>query len=162
MTPDVVQVRAVDWVPSVAAKCAGGFTYLDLLTAVDRPADERFDIVLRLVRPEDPHDVIDVWLRTSVDRTAPAVDSLTGVLPAAAWHEREIHEMFGIDFPGHPDLRLLLLAPGLEVHPLRKETPLVARVETPWPGAAGQESGRRTRRASLPPGVPATWVREES
>ena len=160
MTPDVVPVPAIDWVPTVAATCADGFAYLDLLTAVDRPADERFEIVLRLVRPEDPHDIVDVWLRTSVARSAPTVDSLTGVLPAAAWHEREIHEMFGIDFAGHPDLRPLLLAAGLEVHPLRKETPLVARVETPWPGAAGQETGRRTRRSSLPPGVPAMWVRE--
>lgn len=162
MTPNPVQVAAADWLPTVVAKSAEGFTYLDLLTAVDRPAAEQFEIVLRLVRLGDAQDHADAWLRTSIDRAAPAIDSLTGVLPAASWHEREIHEMFGIDFAGHPDLRPLLLATGHGMHPLRKETPLVARVETPWPGAAGQETGRRTRRASLPPGVPAAWVREES
>lgn len=108
-------------------------------------------------------------LTTSVDRDHPRLDSLTSLLPAASWHERELREMFGVDFDGHPELRPLLLSPGLGIHPLRKESVLVTRAVTPWPGApesSGQDeesssSGRRSRRASQPPGVPADWLREE-
>lgn len=156
--------------PSVRSAVAEGYAYLDLLTAVDRR--DSFEIVLRLVCLEEnrasttsePSEGLrtrssgpsERWLRTSVDRMAPMVDSLTDVLPAASWHEREIHEMFGIDFAGHPDLRPLLLTAGV-VNPLRKETPLRARLETPWPGQSGATTGRR---AAAPPGVPREWTRE--
>ena len=76
------------------------------------------------------------------------------MLPAAAWHEREIHEMFGVDVIGHPDLRPLLLHDVPGPPPLRKDTPLVARVETPWPGEPEGGTGRRV----TVPGVPAEWV----
>ena len=158
------------WARTVADQVDAGFGYLDLLTAVDRPADGNIEIVLVLLRPDD---AVTCTLTTSVDRDHPRLASLTTLLPAAGWHEREIREMFGVEFDGHPDPRPLLLAPGLGIHPLRKETVLVARAVTPWPGAPersgdaitpGEEptsTGRRTRRASLPPGVPADWLREE-
>ena len=78
------------------------------------------------------------------------------VYPGAAWHEREAHEMFGVDFPGHPGLAPLLLAPEFEGHPLRKDFVLASRVVKPWPGAVEPgESGRRRpsprRRARAPP-----------
>jgi NADH-quinone oxidoreductase subunit C len=52
------------------------------------------------------------------------VPSLSGVYPAANWHEREAAEMFGIDFEGHPDLKNLLLEEDLHIHPLLKAHPL--------------------------------------
>jgi NADH-quinone oxidoreductase subunit C len=80
--------------------------------------------------------------------------------PGAAWHERETHEMFGVDFPGHPGgLAPLLLPPQFEGHPLRKEFILAARVAKPWPGAKepGESHDPTTARRSpmRPPGVPA-------
>lgn len=167
-----MNVEAEAWAASVAELIADGFGYLDLLTAVDRPSDGRIEIVLVLLRPDDASSCA---LTTTIDRDNARLASLTALLPAASWHEREISEMFAVDFIGHPDLRPLLLSPGLGVHPLRKETVLVARAVTPWPGApdrtgsaappggAGEptSSSRRSRRAGLPPGVPADWLREE-
>jgi NADH-quinone oxidoreductase subunit C len=104
-----------------------------------------------------------VLVQTTVPRTEPVLDSLVGVYAGAAWHERETHEMFGIDFRDGVPLDTLLLPDAFEGHPLRKEFVLAARVVKPWPGAkepgesdhdvAAAESspGRRRMR---PPGVP--------
>ena len=64
-----------------------------------------------------------ISLRVELDRGAPAVDSLACCFPAAEWIEREIHELFGVDFRGHPDLRRLLLPEQWPegVHPLRRD-----------------------------------------
>jgi NADH-quinone oxidoreductase subunit C len=79
------------------------------------------------------------------------------VFPGAAWHERETHEMFGIDFAGHEGLLPLLLPPEFEGHPLRKEFVLASRVAKPWPGAKepGESGAGGGRRPIRPPGVPA-------
>jgi len=57
------------------------------------------------------------------DREKPQIRSIAGFLPGAEWIEREIHDLFGIDFPGHPDMRRLILADDWPegVYPLRKE-----------------------------------------
>ena len=78
------------------------------------------------------------------------------LLAAAAWHERETAEMFGVVFDGHPDPRPLLLRTASQRPPLRKAASLRERVTTPYPGA--QEAGARTRRPQLPPGVRADWL----
>ncbi|OEV17194.1 dehydrogenase, partial [Streptomyces nanshensis] len=96
-------------------------------------------------------------LRTTLPHQAPALPTATGVYAGAAWHERETHEMFGIDFPGHPHLVPLLLPDSFEGHPLRKDFVLAARVAKAWPGAKEPgESGHGgpKRRQMLPPGVP--------
>lgn len=143
------------WAAQVALRVADGYDRLDLLTAVDRPQSGVIEVVIHLVRRPAAGGLDEVWGHTHLDRAAPLLDSVTDVLPAAAWHEREIHEMFGVEVRGHPDLRPLLLH-GIEgPPPLRKDTPLVARVETPWPGA--EETGRR--RVSVP-GVPAEWLEQ--
>ncbi|MBM3687387.1 MAG: NADH-quinone oxidoreductase subunit C [Actinobacteria bacterium] len=123
------------WADAVAQRVAAGFDRLDLLTAVDRPASGEIEIVIHLVRRPEAGGLEDVWGHTLLDRAAPMLESVTGLLPAAAWHEREIHEMFGVQVSGHPDLRPLLLLDVASPPPLRKDTPLVARVDTPWPGA---------------------------
>ena len=100
-----------------------------------------------------------VLLRTRVPADAAAVPSIVDSYPGAAWHERETHEMFGIDFPGHPGgLRPLLLPPEFEGYPLRKEFVLAARVAKAWPGAKepGESETHAARRNPMrPPGVPA-------
>lgn len=101
-------------------------------------------------------------VQTHLPRTQPALDSIVGVYAGAAWHERETHEMFGIDFRGGVELETLLLPDAFEGHPLRKEFVLASRVAKPWPGAkepgesehdvaADSSPGRRRMR---PPGVP--------
>jgi NADH:ubiquinone oxidoreductase subunit C len=102
-------------------------------------------------------------LRTFVGREHPAVASVAGVFAGARWHERETHEMFGVDFTedGAPlALERLLLADEFEGHPLRKDFVLASRVVKAWPGA--KEPGEsdaslrtpRSRRRTRPPGVP--------
>ncbi len=59
--------------------------------------------------------------------------------PGAAWHERETHEMFGINFAGNDDMRHLYLPTDFEGHPLRKDYPLLARLVKPWPGIVDVE-----------------------
>jgi hypothetical protein len=61
------------------------------------------------------------------------------VYAGANWHERETHEMFGISFAGHPDLRNMYLPMEFEGHPLRKDFPLLSRMVKPWPGIVDVE-----------------------
>jgi NADH-quinone oxidoreductase subunit C len=62
-----------------------------------------------------------------------------GVFAGANWHERETHEMFGISFAGHPDLRNMYLPTDFEGYPLRKDFPLLSRMVKPWPGIVDVE-----------------------
>jgi NADH-quinone oxidoreductase subunit C len=57
----------------------------------------------------------------------------------ANWHEREAHEMFGIEFTGHPQLIKLYLPEAFQGHPLRKSFPLLSREVKPWPGTVDVE-----------------------
>jgi NADH-quinone oxidoreductase subunit C len=123
---------------------------------VDEQADG-FAIVAHLWSTTLRHGVL---LRTVLPREAPTLVSIVDIFAGAAWHERETHEMFGVDFTGHPGgLRPLLLPPEFEGHPLRKDFVLAARVAKAWPGA--KEPGEphdpnAARRAPMrPPGVPA-------
>ena len=67
------------------------------------------------------------------------VGTWTGEYPGADWHEREVWEMYGINFAGHPGLRNLYLPGDFEGHPLRKDYPLLARIVKPWPGIVDVE-----------------------
>ncbi|GLW33379.1 NADH-quinone oxidoreductase subunit C [Actinoplanes regularis] len=130
-----------------------GCDYFDWLSAVDE-LEDGFDVVAHLWSTRRRHGVL---LRTRVPRADPEVESLVDLYPGAAWHERETFEMFGIVFARHPDLRPLLLPPGFEGHPLRKEFVLAARVAKPWPGAkepGESEHGAAKRAPMRPPGVP--------
>ncbi|NJP31340.1 NADH-quinone oxidoreductase subunit C [Micromonospora sp. HSS6-12] len=127
--------------------------FFDWLSAVDELA-AGFDVVAHLWSTTHRHGVL---LRTRVPRAAPTIPSAVTVYPGAAWHERETHEMFGIGFAGHADLKPLLLPPEFEGHPLRKEFVLASRVAKPWPGAKepGESEAGGGRRPIRPPGVPA-------
>jgi NADH-quinone oxidoreductase subunit C len=154
-----VDVPAPAWVTALtAARDALGCDFFDWLSAVDE-LDRGYQIVAHVWSTSRRYGVL---VRTTVPRDQPALESVVGIYPGAAWHERETFEMFGVDFPGHPDLAPLLLGPEFEGHPLRKDFVLASRVVKPWPGrvepgeSVAQSSGTGSRRApTRPPGVPA-------
>ncbi|GAA2629780.1 hypothetical protein GCM10010399_72100 [Dactylosporangium fulvum] len=147
-------VPAERWPDAVrAARDELGCDFFDWLSAVDE-LPEGFTVVAHLWSTVQQHGVL---LRTALPRTAPAVASVVDLYPGAAWHERETHEMFDINFTGHPGLKPLLLPAEFEGHPLRKEFVLAARVAKPWPGAKepGESEHTVSKRAPMrPPGVP--------
>jgi NADH-quinone oxidoreductase subunit C/D len=71
-------------------------------------------------------------LKVAVPGTRPAIDTVTPVWPCANWYEREIHDMFGIEVRGHPDPRRILMPPGWDGHPLRKDYPARATEMGPF------------------------------
>ncbi len=105
------------------------FNYLSDLTCVHYPMD-----------PERPLEVVynlysisrneRVRLKVAIAEGA-SVDSVTGVWPSANWMEREVYDLFGVNFLNHPDLRRILLPPDWEGHPLRKDYPLEF-IENEW------------------------------
>jgi NADH-quinone oxidoreductase subunit C len=82
---------------------------------------------------------VGITMKTDVPDAAPEVPSWVGVFAGANWHERETHEMFGISFAGHPDLRNMYLPTDFEGYPLRKDFPLLSRMVKPWPGIVDVE-----------------------
>ncbi len=68
-----------------------------------------------------------IFLKVRVPETDPAVDSVTSVWPAANWYEREVWDMFGIRFEGHPNLKRILMYEEFQGHPLRKDYPYTKR-----------------------------------
>jgi NADH-quinone oxidoreductase subunit C len=98
------------------------FNFLSDISVVDRlPAEPRFELNYHLVSlPNRQRLRLRVWL-SGAD---PTVDSLTPVYPTADWHEREIFDLFGLRFEGHPDLRRILLPDDWEGYPLRKDYPV--------------------------------------
>lgn len=100
-----------------------GFLLLTDLTALDRrPETPRFEVVYLLTALDPPSRL---RLKTRAPGEDPAVPSAVGVFPGANWLEREVFDMFGIRFPGHPDLKRILMPDDWEGHPLRKDFPLV-------------------------------------
>jgi NADH-quinone oxidoreductase subunit C len=98
------------------------FDYLSDLTAVDWPprAQARFDVVYCLYSTPLRHRV---RLKVRVSESDP-LPSVTGVWPAANWLEREVWDMFGVNFTGHPDRRRLLMPEDWQGFPQRKDYPL--------------------------------------
>ena len=80
-----------------------------------------------------------VTLKADVPDDTMTIESWFAVYAGANWHERETHEMFGIVFAGHPDLRNMYLPTEFEGYPLRKDFPLLARMVKPWPGIVDVE-----------------------
>jgi NADH-quinone oxidoreductase subunit C len=98
------------------------FDYLIDITSVDNSGQEpRFEIVYELYSLTL---AVHLRLKLSVSETVGAVDTISDIWPTANWHEREIFDMMGIKFNGHPDLRRILMWDGYPFFPLRKEFPL--------------------------------------
>lgn len=102
------------------------FTTLIDITGVDYPARQRrFDVVYHLLSMT-LNQRIRIKIEADEDTLVP---SCVSVYPVANWQEREIWDMYGIQFAGHPDLRRLLTDYGFEGHPLRKDFPLTGYYE---------------------------------
>jgi NADH-quinone oxidoreductase subunit C len=110
----------------VAARCREDeklqFNLLTDATCVDRfPLEPRFELQYHLVSIPKKNKL---RLRVKLSGDDPVVDSLVPVWPGANWLEREIFDLMGIRFTGHPDLRRILLPDDWEGHPLRKDFPV--------------------------------------
>jgi NADH-quinone oxidoreductase subunit C len=92
------------------------------VTATDHfPRDPRFDVVYHLTSPERR---LRLRIRVQAGGADPRVPTISGIWPSANWQEREVYDLFGIVFEGHPDLRRLLMPDDWEGHPLRKDFPV--------------------------------------
>ena len=114
------------------------YTFLSSVTAVDwLERIPRYDVVYHLL--SIPHRS-ELRLKVRVGKRGeehPSVPSVTGVWPGANWYEREVYDLFGITFAGHPDLRRILMPMDWTTHPLRKDYPL-AGFDLPEPHWGGQ------------------------
>ena len=98
-----------------------GFDYFCDLGAIDRFEEEnRFEVAYNLVALEGKKRI---RLKVVVGEDDPVVPSIVDVWPAANWHEREVFDMMGIRFEGHPDLRRMFMPEDFEYYPARKEFP---------------------------------------
>lgn len=95
-----------------------GFDCLSNQSGVDRPAEARLEVVCHLFSYRHRHTLV---LKTSVPREEPRLATLQDVWPAANWLEREIYDLLGVEFDGHPDLRRLMMPEDWVGHPLRKD-----------------------------------------
>tara|TARA_B100000686_G_scaffold335657_1_gene404528 strand:+ start:114 stop:710 length:597 start_codon:yes stop_codon:yes gene_type:complete len=102
------------------------FKQLIDITAVDYPEkDRRFKLVYLLLSHENNHRIIiDYNIKENE-----VVSSLIPIFPSANWMEREVFDMYGVEFKDHPDLRRILTDYGFKGHPLRKDFPLTGHKE---------------------------------
>ena len=130
---------------AVAARCREDaklqYNFLTDATCVDRfPAEPRFELNYHLVSiPRRER----MRLRVLVAGSDPVVDSLVPVWLGANWLEREIFDLFGIRFSGHPDLRRILLPEDWEGYPLRRDYPVEGYRDVP-------DTGELFRKSSTP------------
>ena len=98
------------------------FVRLSSVTAVDRyPLEPRFEVVYHLHSIEQKQRV---RLKCRLESGEPAIESVTSVWRGANWYEREVFDLFGIQFLNHPDLRRIMMPDDWEGHPLRKDYPV--------------------------------------
>jgi NADH-quinone oxidoreductase subunit C len=121
-------------------RCA--FEQLCDLTCIDYldfpGARDRYGVIYSLLSVSKNHRL---WVKCFVNDPEPEVPSVTGIWKGADWLEREVYDMFGVKFTGHPDLRRILTPEGFEAHPLRKDYPLKGRGERQNLEKVTKESG---------------------
>jgi NADH-quinone oxidoreductase subunit C len=114
---------AAEEIRSAAATVqSAGYNFFEDVTAVDWfPSSPRFQLsyhILSHIYKER------IRLRVLLDSDAPAVESITPVWPSANFYEREVFDLFGINFEGHPNLRRIMMPDDWQGHPLRKNYPV--------------------------------------
>ena len=144
-----------------------GFNYLVDVSSLDNYGnDPRWTVVYHL---RAIGNGTEVRLKTEVGEEKSELPSVVGVWRTANWHEREIYDMMGIRFRGHPDLRRILMWEGYPYHPLRKDFPLAGKPTdlpdvaftrvTPMEGgpfvtvAGGEDAIHREPRVRVPEGA---------
>lgn len=141
-------LSAIDWMPSPWGRSMDSAVDLRLAgEGVPEPptgpfetgyagGDTRFQLIARVANVRDHWGIT---LKVDLPDDDLTIGTWTKVYAGADWHEREVNEMFGIDFTGHPGLRHLYLPADFEGNPLRKDFPLLARMVKPWPGIVDVE-----------------------
>jgi NADH-quinone oxidoreductase subunit C len=134
-------LSAIDWLPSPYGKGEDDTAPAPLASTSDLDhgvtgGETRFQLLARVTNPATH---VSLVLKADLSDEAPAAATWSRIYPGADWHEREMHEMFGIDFAGHPNLANIYLPGGFEGHPLRKDFPLISRMVKPWPGMVDVE-----------------------
>jgi len=115
-------VRPQSIVQSVTAMKDGNFNAFVDMTAVDwLPSEPRFQLTYHILSHAYKQRV---RLKAWVSGDDPAIDSITSVFPGANFYEREVFDLFGIRFEGHPNLRRILMPEEWVGHPLRKDYPV--------------------------------------
>ncbi|WP_417244727.1 NADH-quinone oxidoreductase subunit C [Celeribacter sp.] len=126
LTLRVTSAGIVDFVEFLKTDGTCNFSTLVDITAVDHPSrEQRFDVVYHFLSMYQ-NQRIRVVAALREEETIPSIIS---VHPSAGWFEREVFDMFGIIFSGHPDLRRLLTDYGFRGHPLRKDFPATGYTE---------------------------------
>ncbi|MFN7224392.1 MAG: NADH-quinone oxidoreductase subunit C [Paracoccaceae bacterium] len=126
LTVDGVASHIAEFADFLRIDAACRFSSLVDITAVDHPTREkRFDVVYHFL---SMYQNQRIRVKIAVDETD-MVPSLVDVFPSANWFEREVFDMFGILFSGHPDLRRILTDYGFRGHPLRKDFPTTGYTE---------------------------------
>lgn len=125
-----------------------GFTMLSDLTALDyHGRSPRFELVYNLYAIPARARIL---LKVPVDEARPEVESAVPLFKSANWYEREVYDMFGIRFAGHPDLRRIFLYESFVGHPLRKDYPVTRRQPligpTDYIKAVGKDGGESLAR----------------
>ena len=162
-----VRVTRDAWGTTAAALDELGFTFFDFLSAIDwypnvygkneeppsspivAPAtsaelehgttggETRFQLLARVYSPDKK---IGLHVKADLPDDDLRAPTWSNTYPGADWHEREMWEMFGIRFDGHPNLTHIYLPTGFQGNPLRKDFPLLARHVKPWPGLVDVEA----------------------
>lgn len=105
---------------------AAEFTQISDITAVDYPTkDQRFEVVYNMLSIRHNSRI---RVKTYADEATP-VPSLCDLYDGANWYEREVYDLFGVFFVGHPDLRRIMTDYGFDGHPLRKDFPMTGYTE---------------------------------
>lgn len=117
-TDSEYMVQAEVLLPAAEYLLSAGYEFLADITAVDYLAEGKFRLLYQVGNYQNA-DLIT--LKVEISREEPQVNSLCAVWKAANWLEREVYDMFGIEFAGHPDLRRILMWDGFEGWPLRKD-----------------------------------------
>jgi NADH-quinone oxidoreductase subunit C len=99
-----------------------GYNFLEDVTAVDWfPATPRFQVSYHILS----HSLKErIRMRAMVDGDVPAIDTITTIWPSANYYEREVFDLFGVRFEGHPNLRRIMMPEEWSGHPLRKDYPV--------------------------------------
>ncbi|NGP76208.1 NADH-quinone oxidoreductase subunit C [Balneolaceae bacterium YR4-1] len=99
------------------------FSYLgDVFGADNFTSKQRFEVVYNMVSLKDQ---IRLFVKVHLEESNPVIQSVTGVWKSANWPEREVYDMFGIQFTGHPDMRRIFMPQDFDYYPMRKEFPLL-------------------------------------
>jgi NADH-quinone oxidoreductase subunit C len=126
LTLTVDPTRIVDALKFLRNDAGWQFISIIDITAADYPErEQRFEVVYHLLSPKLNRRI---RLKLSTDEQTP-IASATAVFPGADWYEREIYDLFGVLFVGHPDLRRILTDYGFDGYPLRKDFPMTGYVE---------------------------------